>query len=229
MTCTLSAGLTPVTPAAPGPDVIWHLGDLDPGQKVALDVSFQLDAGLAPGDFVSNTVWVRADNEDLDKLDNNVDHMGLRVLGLPQADLQVTKYHAFAAPDYVYGKPAYRGLPFDYSLSVRNRAKNCAATDVVAWDTLPAGLSYVAAFPTPASVNGQVLTWDLGTMLAGDSTEITITVQVDPDVQAGEVLQNLARVSSSAYDHDEGNNVFYFNTAINDIWDLYLPIIVLKH
>jgi len=230
VTDTLATGLSyqsstiaPVGTA--GQDIVWNLGTLAPDQDVSFEVVVLLDAGLTQGDFLSNTVKVSAANEDIGQLDDNVDHFRFQVYDTAQADLEMRKQHGNRPPDYQYGQLAYRGLSFDYVLSVNHNGNTCSATGVTVQDVLPAGLSYVTASPAPAAVSGQDVVWNLGTLLAGDSAEITVTVQVDPSVAMGTVLSNWAYVSSSSYDPIPENNVYSFNTAINDTGKLYLPIL----
>ena len=231
VTDTLAAGLTyqgsTIAPAGTaGPNVVWNFGTLAPNQKVSFDVTVSLDAGLTPGDFLSNTVTVSAANEDVSKLNDNVANYQFQVLATPQADLEVQKRHASLPPDFLYGQLAYQGLAFDYVLSVTHKGNNCSASGVTVQDVLPAGLSYVAASPSPAVVSGQVITWNLGSLPAGASTPITVTVQVAPDVAVGAVLSNRAQVSSSSYDPLPENNIAFFNTAISGPRSLYLPLIL---
>ena len=231
VTDTLAAGLTyqgaTLAPAGTvGQEVVWNLGTLAPNRKVSFDVTALLDAGLAPGDFLSNTVTVSAANEDAGQRNDNVARFRFRVLSASQADLEVQKRHAFRPPDFQYGELAYQGMTFDYVLTVRHRGNDCAAGGVTVQDVLPAGLGYVAASPAPAIVRGQVITWNLGSLAPGASLPVTVTVQVAPDVAVGTVLSNRAAVSSSSYDPLPENNVAFFNTAINGPRRLYLPLVL---
>jgi uncharacterized repeat protein (TIGR01451 family) len=66
-----------------------------------------------------------------------------------------------------------------------------SATNVVVTDTLPAGLTYVdgSASIEPDAIDGQMLTWNLGSLDAG-TLEITYEASVDED--AAGLLKNLA-------------------------------------
>ncbi|MCG3181500.1 MAG: hypothetical protein BIFFINMI_03896 [Phycisphaerae bacterium] len=65
---------------------------------------------------------------------------------------------------------------FQYTIVVSNPAKVVDATNVKVTDTLPAGIAYVASNPA-AAVSGQALSWSLGTLPAGSSRTITVTVK----------------------------------------------------
>lgn len=64
---------------------------------------------------------------------------------------------------------------FNYDLVVTNPGK-AEATSVTVTDNLPAGIEYVASNPG-ASVSGQSLSWSVGTLAAGGSASINITVK----------------------------------------------------
>lgn len=59
-----------------------------------------------------------------------------------------------------------------------------AATDVTVMDVLPAGSSFVDAFPPPDEITLPVLSWSLGDLGAGDSSTIvvTATAPVSPSI-----------------------------------------------
>jgi len=67
------------------------------------------------------------------------------------------------------------GETFRYSIAVSNPA-NVSAEDVVVTDTLPDGIAYVSSSPA-AQVAGQRLTWSLGSLAAGGSKMIGVTVK----------------------------------------------------
>ncbi|MFW5869874.1 MAG: hypothetical protein ACOCVI_03155 [Planctomycetota bacterium] len=67
------------------------------------------------------------------------------------------------------------GEQFMYDIRVSNPGK-VAAKNAVLTDTLPDGISYVSSQPK-AKVNGQKLTWDLGTIDAGKSITGRVTVK----------------------------------------------------
>ena len=68
------------------------------------------------------------------------------------------------------------GDPFDYTITVKNTGTG-NASNVVVEDTLPNGLQFVSSDPSPASQNGQKLTWTISSIAAGASVTITLTVK----------------------------------------------------
>ena len=71
-------------------------------------------------------------------------------------------------------------IPLNATTSFQVTFANLAGatlSNVVLTDTLPAGLTYVGASPTPNTVSGSVLTWNVGTMLANSVKNITLYVK----------------------------------------------------
>ena len=64
---------------------------------------------------------------------------------------------------------------FNYTIVVNNPSQ-VAATNVVVTDVLPDGIRYVSSSPS-AQAGGQNLSWSLGTLDAGASSNITVQVQ----------------------------------------------------
>lgn len=64
---------------------------------------------------------------------------------------------------------------FNYTIRVSNPSR-VDATNVVVSDTLPAGIAYVSSSPS-AQVSGSALTWSLGSLGGGATSQIDITVK----------------------------------------------------
>ena len=92
---------------------------------------------------------------------------------LPQVALQ---------KDLVGPATAHIGQLVQYRIRYTNGSPNVSAHGVVIVDTLAAGLAYVAGVPS-ATVNGSVLTWNMGDQSPATTTDILLTVRVAPTVQ----------------------------------------------
>ena len=96
-----------------------------------------------------------------------------------------------------------------------------AGKDVVVTEVLPAGVSYVdgSAEPPPASIVGQTLTWNLGTISIGDTKTITFDVTFsEPGYQLANIFHEPpaegARVTYTDYQSDPGQEVAFPETHI---------------
>ena len=172
--------------------VTCNLGSLQGGSSVVVTIVVSTtQAGL-----VTNTASVSADN-----LVNNSATVLTTVN--PSADLSITKADS---PD-----PAKTGGNLTYTITVKN-AGPTAATGVTVTDSLPAGVNLVSAVPAQGSCSGTTtITCNLGTILSGAGTKITIVVV---PTQAGS-LSNTATVIANEPDPDTSNNTATQNTTVN--------------
>ncbi len=158
LTDTIPEGMSYVssTPSGTvsGKLVTWNIGTMDP--KTTRSYSIVLQANTI-GTWINRTQLTSTGNPNVDATATTL---------VVQPTLTITK----TGPGQ-----ANLGQDFSYDMVVRNPGDG-AATGVVVTDTLPSGLSFVSALPT-ATVSGQVLTWNLGTMNAGASSTLKITVK----------------------------------------------------
>ncbi len=108
--------------------------------------------------------------------------------------------------------PVVAGGVLTYTLTVHNAGPS-AALNVIVSDTLPAGLTFVAAAPAQTS-GPNPLTWNLGTLAAGANQTIVVTTTVT--APAGASLLNRAEVTTDSSDPDPDNNRDTETTLIVD-------------
>jgi len=110
----------------------------------------------------------------------------------------------FLAPDVTISKvcPAdmIAGLQSFYTLDVTNLGTSTALA-VSVTDVLPAGVSFVTATPTPASVDGQTLVFSLGDLAPGETASIAIEVTLVATEGSG---TNTTSVSTASVESGEG-------------------------
>ena len=206
---TMPAGFT-FEQASPAPTgnaggvLSWALGDQDVGTGGTITIVGQLATSQASENKV-NTATITSTTDDPDPSDNGDD----TTTTVETVDLSVVKT----------GTPAIAraGEPYTYTLTIRN-AGAAAATAVAVADTLPASLTFLDSTPLPATRNGQDLTWDLGTIAAGQ--EQTITLSVGISTAARGTLTNTATVDSPEEDRDPSNNSDTHDTSITAEADL---------
>ena len=166
------------------------LGDMAAGEVIVITVEARV-RGSATGLLV-NRAEVFADNER--NLNNNRDQVENPIT--PKIDLTIEKTDS--------QDPVEPGETFFYTIKATNNGPS-DATQVEVVDHLPeSGVSFVSADPTPNSVDGKELVWNVGDLDAGQSTTITVTVRVDDDF-AGDLV-NHANVDAKEDEVDETNN-----------------------
>ncbi len=115
--------------------------------------------------------------------------------------------------------PVNVGNTLTYNLVVQNLGPH-QATNVVLVDTLPDGVSFVAANHAGCDENVGIVTCDLGNLASGDSVNIAITV-IAPD--SGGTITNTAEVSSDIEDPALANNTASEATTVV-MYQSFLPL-----
>ena len=107
---------------------------------------------------------------------------------------------------------ATAGGSASYTITVTNNGPS-DASGVVVTDVIPEGMSYQAATPPPASVDGQTVTWPtLATLASGASQEYALTLAVGSNT-LGE-RTNSASATSDTSDPDVTNNTASHSTTV---------------
>ncbi len=181
------------TPGAPG---TWDIGTLNAGQTVTLELTVTVE--IADGQIVNIASLIGVDQPDSNP-NNNSDEATITLNGI---DLEVEKVVDNPSPS--------TGDQVTYSVTARNNGPG-TATGVVVLDILPAGVTYVSDnaptlqddTSTPTSYDVPSGDWTIGTLDAGSSLTLQITVTVD--VNGGQII-NTAEISSDQEDSNPGND-----------------------
>ncbi len=224
---TLPAGVTFISstaaciesPPASG-TIVCSLGDIAAGDSVGFMITVQVNPGVIPDTVLTNGVSVDSDDEDPDGSDN-VDIATTTVVpATTPADLSIDK----EAPATI--NP---GETLVYSIAITNNGP-ATAFNVVVSDILPAGVTYVSDTASGGCApSGPVNMYacSIGTILSGNTVNFTITVEVDDDVDDGEVLTNRVSVSATTPDNVPGNNADSASTTV-DVADMEADLAILK-
>jgi uncharacterized repeat protein (TIGR01451 family) len=126
-----------------------------------------------------------------------------------ETDLAVTKS---GTPD-----PVIAGTLLTYSIVASNLGPS-DATGVTVTDTLPTGVTFQSASPTPGSFNQATGVWSIGTLASGASATLTLVVTVDPDTTG--TLRNTATITGAETDPVATNNTASADTTVEAEADL---------
>jgi Tol biopolymer transport system component len=89
------------------------------------------------------------------------------------------------------------------------------ANGVILSMTLPDKLTFISADIPPTSINGQVLTWDLGTLAGlGGPFTINVTVSVADDAVLLSTLDGTAQISTTSAELETANNTIQTHTFV---------------
>ena len=159
-----------------------------PVSPPTVNLAIQVTAPTTPG-LLTNSVTVDSDATDPNS-GNNSATFDTTVAEL-EADLSVAKSDS---PD-----PVQAGQQLVYTVSVTNAGPD-PAVNVVASDTLPAGVAFGSTSGCAESPSGGVPTCTLGDIAAGSSKQYTITVTVNSGTPDGTILTNGVSVTSDTPD-----------------------------
>ncbi len=120
------------------------------------------------------------------------------------SDIEVTK-----TVDPTQGEP---GTTVNFTITVENTG-NCILDPVKVVDTLPTGMSYVNALPSPDNVSSVVITWDnVGPLAAnGGSATINLIANID-EIASCEVWVDDSWTSQSDVNLFDSSLIWQYNT-----------------
>jgi uncharacterized repeat protein (TIGR01451 family) len=158
----------------------WKIGDVCAGCNETFTITVKVDAGTADGTVLVNLAT-------LDYSDTN---------GNPYPQLKDWANVTVTAPVMTITKSADKstanpGDEITYTVTYENTGTG-DASDVVVKDTIPDDTEFVSSSPGYDSVSGKTYTWNVGTVLAGKSGTITITVKVKAGTEDETILVNKA-------------------------------------
>ena len=201
-------------------------GTLKPGETWSFSIWVHVNLGTPPGTEIINTACVSSTTPDPD-LSNNCDTAKSLVLG--RADLMVEKT---GSPE-----PVFAGGILTYEIEVTNLGPDIAF-DVKLVDNLPwpppdavdyldftiangSGECVLASAPAVAEVYPlNTVVCKLGDMQPGAVAEVYLRTRVRSSVPKGDILHNVATVSTASIDLDATNNTDTWDSLVDTKADL---------
>ena len=187
VTDALPAGLNFVSASAGGTEinggVRWDLPDLPPGRSNQLLLTVEADSPIADGTVLSNDA----------KIDSN---QTTQVVSAT-VDVTVDSQPVLTLAKTVSKTTANAGETLTYTLSWRNTGSD-AATNVMLQDVLPDKTSYSNSTGN-ATVNGQQINWNLGTVAAGATGSVTLSALIVTPIADGTILHNTASIECTEF------------------------------
>jgi len=181
---------TPYPDSISGNTITWNIGDVAPGTTETVTLLATVDAGTPDGSLLHNVAT-------FDYADANGNYYP-QLSDFFDVETSAPVMSFMKSADVTTADP---GDQIIYTLHYENSGSG-AATVVVVVDTLPEHVTFITASPYPDSISGRILTWDVGTVGAHTSGDITITVTVDVGTPDGTFLVNTATLD---YDDVNGN------------------------
>jgi uncharacterized repeat protein (TIGR01451 family) len=204
----LDPSLVTVTPlpsdcAANGSTIACEAGSLAVGETKTVTVTVTVADGLPAGTQIDNCAQATSDAVVLNPIPQP-SCVQTTVVPPPTADISLTKAGpATVAPDGT----------ISYPLTVTNKGPDDAAGVVVTDPTDPS-LVTITSLPPGCTQAAGTVTCVIGSLAAGETRVLTITVQVNPGIQ-GVVIPNCAQDYTDTFDPDLDNNQSCVNTAVD--------------
>ena len=193
LTDTLPPGLTLVDASgnysAQGNTVTWTAAKLPAKQVAVLQVTAQADANLDNGYSLINRTNLTATELPLPLTDEAEVIVRNAVLTLAKTSSSTVANSGASAGSLPGDEVTYQ-LDYENTGSVE-----AVSTEIV--DVLPPEVTFIESLPSPDNINGQTLTWDLGSLPAGAKGGILIKTQVGDDLRDGTIIHNAATISST--------------------------------
>ncbi|MCI0440162.1 MAG: hypothetical protein L0177_13690 [Chloroflexi bacterium] len=183
----------------------WSVGTLAASSSATLTVVVSVDSS-AQGSLM-NTAAVSGDAFDPDEGNNS---STVEVLVETEADVSVDKQASGTIT---------AGSELDYTITVTNNGPS-DAQGVVVTDSFPGQVSVNPATPGKGSFDEGTGVWNVGTLAAGDSAQLVVTVVVDPAAPLDTVLINQVDATTATTDPDPENNTDQAQTTVTPEADL---------
>ena len=162
----------------PAERLVYQLGDLTPGDGVTVALPPQVADATGDSTLLPLVAWAR-DNGNGDARSASV--------------LVVDSTPNLAVDARTQQSVARAGDALDYMLTYSNPS-DTAVTSTVLTVPVPPGTSF-ARIENGGSVIGDVATWSLGTLAPGQAGAVTLSVDVDPALDDGELVRLTAAIA----------------------------------
>ena len=179
----------------------WSVGTLAPGAVWEVTLTTTAPATAGP---ITNTASLNAPT-----------HTSVQAMWTTQV---ITEGAILAVEKTGSADEVYPGDPLIYTLAYHNKG-SATANGIVITDTLPTGVTYVSADPTPDTNVGQQYVWNVPSLSTGVTETIVITTTVNSSA-SGELVNH---VSISAPDAWGDSDSLY--TAVGSR-TIYLPLVL---
>ncbi|MFD2036718.1 hypothetical protein ACFSKL_18075, partial [Belliella marina] len=163
-----------------GGTVTWSLGTIAAGESMELTLVVSTAASLEAGTTISNIAVADSPTDEDGPVESDPEDVTVET----EAALNITKTATSAT--------VLAGENISYTITVGNAGPS-DAEDVTVSDVLPAGTGFVSA-DNGGTETGGTVTWNLGTIAAGESMELTLVVSTAASLEAGTTISNIAVV-----------------------------------
>ena len=164
-----------------GSDVTWAVDSIPVGAVGAVSLVVRIDSPLATGTSILNSATLSADNAQSTT---------------SEVQTQIESAASLTLDKIASSPNVMPGDLLTYTLTGTNTG-NANATNTVLTDVVPDNTTFLSA-GGGGQLNGDEVTWNLGTLPVGSPATVTMTVMVDSPLDDGTILVNNARILADA-------------------------------
>jgi len=167
---------------------------------VQLNITLTLDAGFTNG-TIENIINITFFNESGDQENDTVPGENLTITTIVN-DTNLTVTKTFNEVDKIVN-----GSFYNYTIDITNPGPD-NATDVTVFENFnDSVITFISSNPINTSVND----WNLGNLTVGESVQLNITVQVNPNFTNG-LIENIINITFNNQNQTQpGDNVTIYN------------------
>ncbi len=207
----------PLSTSQSGNSLTWQLGTLNNAQVGSITVIGIVKNNVDFGTVITNTATISSSDNDTEPGDNEA--VVELTVKPPLPDLWTFQWGLLESMESGIYFTAEIDVPVSFDIYYGNMSYNTASGAVLT-DSLPDGLEFISADPSPSSVNGNVLTWNLGDLDKFASGHVVLKLK--PTSLGDKKIS--ADISSTAEDEALANNASYFSFSVVSV----LQPIILK-
>lgn len=189
-----------------GNTLSWNVGTLDDGGSGVIVITGTVEASLAEGTIITNTVRINGGVTDTDATDNQAS-VAVTVES-PKPNFWIFKSGLLEEFDEGNFFTAEQNVTTEFQIYYFNFS-NIESPDTQLVDTLPPGVEFISADP-PAVRDGQRVIWNLGTVNAYGNG--TARLRTRPTVSGA--MTNTATISSPLGDRRPADNTASFRFTV---------------
>lgn len=189
-----------------GNAITWTVGNLDPGKSVQVSFTARIKATTPHNTIITNTARINAtelNQPTVIKIESTVISGPI----FSESQKSVTD---------INGAPTLPGDALTFTLTIKNTG-NQPGQNVVVEDTIdPTTLTNIV--PNNGGVlSGNTIRWTLGTLAAGQSQTLSFAATVNPSIEAGKKIENVALVKSDKVPDGQQTNKVTLDVTKPDV------------
>lgn len=193
-----------------GGQLEWNLGDVPAFGFDLIEVKGLVPTSVAIGSSLEFSASISGNVTESNPENNQ--SVSTIPIEAPVPDLWLWKWGLFEELEAGFLFAAEKDVPTTFNIYYFNWSFH-SADNVVLTDSLPSGVEFLSAVPAPSSVDGQIITWNLGRLEEFASGEIVIRAR---PAESGS-FETISRISTTSEETELSNNSSTFSFEVLEL------------